>query len=210
MTDNSGIVEEVIRKNKLPSPPNTTRYTSGIMHNVYDLGDYVLKIEGDAEYAKGSIGHQRGILDKLVSIGAKVPKVLDSAIIENKPYLLMEKLSGSLIANDWMKFDMKQKEKFIAELAEELGKYHSLKSPQYSLPICSDTHFQNLDAALRRIVDFDEVKMDLLSEEHRSNVDLLRKFYEENIDSLNEENTAIFIHNDIHLENIFYEGEHIT
>ena len=210
MAGNSRIIEEVIRKNKLRSPPNATRYTSGIMHDVYDLGNYVLKIEGDAEYAKGSIGHQRGILDKLISIGAKVPKVVDSGVVENKSYLLMEKLKGSLIVNDWLKFDMKQREKFIAELAEELKKYHSLKFPQYSIPICSDTRFQNLDAALRRIIDFDEVKMDDLSEEHRSDVDFLKKFYEENISSLNEENTAVFIHNDIHLENIFYEGEHMT
>jgi len=73
MADNSKIIEKIIQKNKLTASSDPARYTSGIIHDVYDLGDYVLKVEGEARYAKGTVGHQREILDKLASIGAKVP-----------------------------------------------------------------------------------------------------------------------------------------
>lgn len=215
VTDNSRIIEQVIQKNNLPTPSNITRYTSGIVHDSYDLGNYVLKIEGEAEHTQGVLKYQPEILIKLLSVGAKVPRVFDSGVIEGKQYLLMEKLRGTNIVYGWRDFDMKQKESFIAQLAEELKKYHSIKFPQYSIPICSGMSFPSfdaafLDASLKGLIDFSQIKTEDLSAEEKKDIEYLRNFYENNIDILKEENTAVFIHNDIHLENIFYEGDHIT
>ncbi len=210
MENNLKIIQEVIRKNKLTSPSSITRYTSGIVHHTYDLGNYVLKIEGDADHAKGVLEYQPEILSKLLSIGAKVPRATDSGVIEGKEYLLMEKLRGTNIVYGWMGFSIKQKENFIAQLAEELKKYHSIRSSQYSIPICYGTSFLSPDAALQGFIHFDKINMKDLSVQQRDNIKYLRKFYEDNIDILKEENTAVFVHNDIHLENIFYENGRIT
>lgn len=210
MVDNSKIISAVLAKNNLPSTVHIARYPSGIIHDTYDVGGCVLKIEGEAEYAKGVLKYQPEVLSKLLSVGAKVPRIIDSGVIEGKQYLLMEKLKGTNIVYGWRDFDMKQKENFIAQLVEELKKYHSLAAPQYSLPICSSGAFLNFKDAFQRIISFDKIKIDTLSSEHRKDVGLLKKFYENNIAVLNEVNTAVFIHNDIHLENIFYEGNKIT
>lgn len=210
MTDNSKIIKEVIRKNSLPSSSDITCYTSGIVHDTYDLGNYVLKIEGEAEYAKGVLEYQPEILGKLLSIRAKVPRVINSGRVEGKYYLLMEKLRGTNIVYSWRSFSMGQKEGFMAQLAEELKKYHSLKSSQYSLPVCSNTTFPNFKDAFCRAMSFDNVKIDNFSAEHKRDIEFLKKFYENNIEVLDEKNTAVLVHNDIHLENIFYENEEIT
>jgi len=214
-TNNSKIIEEVVRKNSLASSLTVTRYTSGIVHDSYDLGNYVLKIEGEADFATGVLKYQPEILEKLLSIGTKVPKVFDSGIVDGKQYLLMEKVRGTNIVHGWMKFDMRQKENFIAQLAEELKKYHSLKFPQYSIPICSGKSFSSLDAAfkdgaLKGLIDFSQIRMDDLSIQQRKDLAYLKNFYDEHISTLKEENTAVLVHNDIHLENIFYENEQLT
>lgn len=210
MIDNSKLIKEVLSKNStIPSAP-ITRYTSGIIHDSYDLGKYVLKIEGNEDYAKGVLEYQPEILNKLFSIGAKVPQVIDAGAIENKPYLLMEKLRGTNIVYGWRDFNMRQKERFMSELAEELKKYHSIKSSFYATPICSGSSFSHFDEALKRITEFDKIKIEEVPTEYRYDIEFLKKFCRDNIEILHEEGTAVLVHNDIHLENIFSDGEHIT
>lgn len=205
------IIEHILSKNGLDVGSGVKRYTNGITNRVYAAGDkYVIKIEGDFEHTKKIFAHQKEIIDKLISIGVKTPKIMDSGEIDGKAYLLMEKLRGTNIVYDWLKFNMKQKENFISQLAEQLKKIHSITFDAYSIPISSGQNFSNLKDAIKRVVNFTHIEKDGLEKEDASNIDFLEEFYEKNLPMLDEEHTAVMVHNDVHLENIFYEGDEIT
>lgn len=205
------IIEHILSKNRLDVGSGVKRYTNGITNRVYAAGDkYVIKIEGDFEHTEKILAHQKEITDKLISIGVKTPKIMDSGEVGGKAYLLMEKLRGANIVYDWLKFDMKQKENYISQLAEQLKKIHSIIFNDYSISISSGQSFSNLKDAIKRITNFAHIKKDGLEKEDASNIDFLEEFYEKHLLMLDEEHTAVLVHNDIHLENIFYENEEIT
>jgi aminoglycoside phosphotransferase (APT) family kinase protein len=205
------LIKFVANKNKL-SVFKPARFSSGVINRVYDLGSYVIKIEGSdlTDYAKGVIKPQAEIMQKLSSLGAKVPKVLDHGEYEGHPYILMDKAEGKNLVYDWLKFSMKEKETFIAQLCEQLKIFHSVKFDHYALPIYQGKKFTNLKDAVANVTKFDVVDINALKKEYADDMEFLEDFFNKNISVLDEQNTAVLTHNDIHLENIFYKDNQIT
>jgi len=201
------VIEKVSKEFKIVDSAEPKRYTSGIVHHVYDLGKYVVKIEGD--YAE-VLGHQAEILNKLKSLGAKVPKALDYGKMDGKAYLVMEKLEGVNIVYDWMKMTMAEREKIIVQLAYELQIYHSIKFDKYAISIASGTSFANLENAMGRVANFNRIDKSALEPQYRQDIDFLEDYYHQHSNILNEKGTAVLVHNDIHLENIFHVGDQIS
>jgi len=195
--------------------PEAKRFLSGVVNRVYGLGnEYILKIEGDSEF-----GPQHELLKpvpdltaQLLAKGAKVPKILDFDSVDGKPYILMEKVRGNNLADDWMSFGDTKKEKLIAQLAEQLQIWHSISFDSYCIPIVAEKRYQNLRAAIEKPI-VKEVRLlqkEKLPKELLVNVEVLEKYYHDHIASLDEIGTAVLTHSDIHLENIFYEGDRLT
>ena len=201
------IIALVTKKLDISVSVEPKRYMTGIVHRVYDLEKYIIKIEGD--YSK-TLEHQGEILNKLKALGAKVPGAVDFGIIEGKAYLVMEKLEGKNIVYDWVKMSLSQKEQIIAELAYELQIYHSMKFDIYAIPIASGTSFKNFQDANDRLADFSKINKAALAPSHRQDVEYIEDYYRQHRHLLSETETAVLVHNDIHLENIFHAGEHIT
>ncbi len=202
------IIERILLKNGFDVGSDIKRYRSGIANRTYSVGDtYVVKIEGEW---KGILAHQKEIVDRMLSVGAKVPRIIDSGDINDKAYLLMEKLRGTNIVYDWLKFNMRQKENFISQLAEELQKFHSIRFDDYAVRIASGKKFRNLKDAIGKVTDFTLIAKNRLGASQREAVDFLEAFYKAHLPLLDETGTAVLVHNDIHLENIFYEGDAIT
>ncbi len=205
------LIKFVVAKNKLPRV-TPARFPSGVINRVYDLGNCVIKIEGsdETDYAKGVVKPQAGVISKLVSLGAKVPKIVDHGEFESHPYLLMEKVRGKNLVYDWLAFSMPEKENIIEQLCEQLKIFHSIKIDHYSLPIYLDHKFENLKDALANVTNFNLIDKMKLKKEYVEDIEFLEEFFAENISLLDEQNTAVLTHNDIHLENIFYEQNKIT
>ena len=201
------IIESILRKFNLSLLGEPQRYTSGIIHRVYDLGKYVLKIEGD--YGK-TLQHQGKILNKLKSLGARVPQAVDYGEVDGKAYLLMEKIEGTNIVYDWMKMTMAKREKIIAQLAEQLQIYHSVRFDKYSISITSGKDFTNLQPAMERVANFHRIDKDALETNYREDIDFLETYYQKYCHLLDEKDSAVLVHNDIHLENIFHVGDQIS
>ncbi len=183
------------------------RYPSGIVHHVYDLGKYVIKIEG--EYAQ-VLEHQANILNQLHGRGAKVPKAIDYGKVGDKEYLLMEKIEGNNVVYDWMKMSMPEREHIIAGLAHELQIYHAIKFDQYAISITSGTIFTNLSHAIDRVANFNRIDKEAIETQYRGDIEFLENYFHQHKNVLDEVGTAVLVHNDIHLENIFHIGNKIS
>lgn len=202
------LIKKILLKNRIPEPANIARYQSGIANRVYDIDDrYIVKLEGEF---KGILAHQKEVTNKLFEAGARVPRILDADIVEDVHYLLMEKVRGTNIVYGWLKFSMKQKEGFIAQVTEQLQRFHSVTFPEYAIRIASGPRFSNLKNAVARITDFTKIAKGKLSSGLRSDVELLEEFYTSHLPLLEETGSAVLVHNDLHLENIFHEGDEIT
>lgn len=211
----SKIVQFVRQKNKLKEPLEAKRFSSGVINRVYDLtGQYVLKIEGDAEDGNGHpiLKPLPDLTAKLLAKGAKVPKILDFDTVDGKRYVLMEKAQGNNLSYDWMSFSDSKKEKMIAQLAEQLQIWHSITFNEYCIPIVGEKPFKNLRPAIERLAtkEINGIKKDKLPKDFLPSVEVLEQFYHDNIGSLDETNTAVLVHHDIHLENIFYKDAELT
>jgi aminoglycoside phosphotransferase len=207
----SKIIQSVIKKNQLNLSLEAKRFSSGSINRVYNLGGkYALKIE-----TKGEHEILKPVPDttaKLLVKGAKVPKIVDFGSVKDNRYILMEMIPGNNLVYDWMSFSDKQKESFIEQLAEQLQIWHSISCKEYSMPIVSFTSFSSLKPAVERLVD-KEIKLidkTKLPKEIAGQIDGLIEFYNKNIGILDETGTAVMVHQDIHLENIFYEGDKLT
>jgi len=204
------IIQLIAHRNNL-KVNSRRRYASGWINFVYDLNEkYIIKIQGDLNHADGILKPQAEITGRLLAQGAKVPKIFDAGEIMGKPYLLMEKLSGTNLVYDWLKFSLKQRENFMAQLAEQLKIFHSLIFDNYAITISSGLNQANLREAVRQVTDFKRINRDKVKKDYLKEVDFLEKFYLANESLLNEEKTGVLVHNDIHLENIFYQGNKIT
>ena len=204
------IIEEVTKKNNLQPLGHYSRFSSGIISRVYDLGNFVLKIEGDREDVKGILKTQPEVMNKLAGLGARVSRVVDYGEFMDKAYLLMEKIPGTILAYSWLGFSKKQKENFIAQLAEQLKIFHSMKFDAYAMPIHNSRPVHNLLEAVESLINFERIDKSKLKKEYLADLELLEKFYFENKPVLDETNTAVFVHSDIHLENIFYKDDDLT
>jgi aminoglycoside phosphotransferase (APT) family kinase protein len=124
----------------------------------------------------------------------------------------MEMVAGNNLVYDWMSFNESQKESLIQQLAEQLQLWHSISCDSYSMPIVSYTSFNNLKPAVERLTE-KEIKLiqkDKLPKEIADKVDMLVQFYHDNINILDETDTAVMVHQDIHLENIFHKDGQLT
>ncbi len=207
----SKIIQHVTKKNKLRQPMEANRFSSGSINRVYNLGDkYALKIEdrGGHEILKPT----PEITAKLLAQGAKVPKILDFDTVDGNSYILMEIMPGTNLVYDWMSFSDSQKENMIAQLAEQLQIWHSIKFSQYCIPIVSFQSFDNLQPAIERLFQKQNTRLqkDKLPKELAASIEMMEEFYHKNISLLDETGTAVLTHQDIHLENIFYQDNKLT
>lgn len=206
------IIKQVATKNRLETPDHPKKIASGVINRVYDLGSCVLKIEGSdlTNYAKGVLKPQAEIMEKLFSLGAKVPKVVDHGEFQGVPYILMEKAVGNNLVYDWLKFSLKEKENFIAQVCEQLQLFHSIKFDSYALPFYLGHQFENFKDAMVNVTNFKLIDKSKLKKEYVKDLEFLEDFFENNISILDERNTARLVHSDIHLENIFHQGDKVT
>jgi len=208
---NKNIIYQVFQNNSLDRPQKIERYMSGQINHVYKVDDaYVIKIEGEMDHTKEMYVHQKRLMNRLIKAGAKVPRIIDYGEFYEKEYLLMEKLEGRSLFQDWLKFSKKEKENFLLQIIQELKIFHSIKFRFYSLPILFKKEFINLKNSIRYITRFDKINRNKLSKEILKEVDYLQNFFEENINILNEKNSAVLVHNDIHFSNILYRGKKIS
>lgn len=205
------IIQFVVKKNKLKEPVETRRFSSGQINHVYNLNEkYVLKIEGKGEHE--ILKPAPLITAQLISKGAKVPKILDFDTVEDNRYILMEKIAGNNLSYDWMSFSEKQKEKLIEQLAEQLKIWHSISFDEYCIPIVGYKPFKNLQSSIERLM-LKKIKIldkEKLPKDFLPSIEILENFYHSHITELNETGTAVLVHQDIHLENIFCQGDIIT
>lgn len=207
----SKIIQSVIKKNKLSELIETKCFSSGSINRVYNLGGkYALKVEGKGEHE--ILKPAQEITAKLLAKGAKVPKIIDFGAFEDNRYILMEMVAGNNLVYDWMSFNDSQKEGFIEQLAEQLQLWHSIPCHNYSMPIVSYNSFDNLKPAIERLTDkeINIIQKDKLPKEIADKIDMLVQFYHDNISSLDETGTAVMVHQDIHLENIFHQDGQLT
>jgi len=204
------IIKLIAQKNGL-EVKSLSCYVSGQINYVYELNNkYVVKIQGDLAYAQGVLKPQTEITSRLLRAGAKVPKILNAGEISGKPYLMMEKLPGNNLVYDWIKFSLKKKENFMAQLAEQLKIFHSLRFDQYAITMNQGQYRTNLKDAIEVETDFKRIDKNNLRKEYVNDIELLEQIYEMNKAALDEEKTAVLVHNDVHLENIFYQDGEIT
>lgn len=202
------IIAEVSLKHHI-EPHSIDRYPSGQINRVYNINnDFVLKIEGELSYAKGIFSVQKEISETLCSRGAKVGRVLDAGRFEDKGYLFMEKLPGKNLVYDWQNFTDQQKENYIEQLVGQLRIFHSVRFDRYAIPVYQGRTFANLGEAIARTIDFSRLDMTRLPDDMRDAVEYLQMWYAEHASMLEETGTAVFVHNDVHLENILHaEGQ---
>jgi aminoglycoside phosphotransferase len=207
----SKIIQYVIQKNKLPRPIKAERFTSGVINRVYSLGkNYVIKIEGQGEHE--ILKPVPGLTEKLLSKGAKVPKILDFGEAEGNRYILMERVKGTNLVYNWLSLNDQDKEKIIDQLAEQLKIWHSFKFSEYCIPIVSFKPFGNLQPAIERLMnrEINLINKDSLPKDFVPYIETVKNFCQEHIKELDETGTAVLVHQDIHLENIFHEGDKLT
>lgn len=200
----SEIISQVVKKNNI-NALKIQQFDSGEVNKVFNINDsYVVKIEGDPKYAKGVLLGQPEKVEALIKKGAKVPRILDYGEIDGKNYLLMEKVEGQHLISNWLQLSARQKENYIEQIAEQLKIFHSVKSDKY-FGSC-----ENFKDAIITETDFSSVNKTTLALEYVNSVELLENFYQKNIERLNEKNTAVQTHNDLHFENIFCKDDKIT
>lgn len=204
-TSEQKIIRSVLKKNNISGNLEIKKYSSGQINSTYSVGnDLVIKIQKDLDV----LHHQPEIIKFCVAKGAKVPQVIDCGIENGKEYLLTTKLSGRKLAEDWHRFSAKQKESFIAQTAEQLKLFHSIGFASYSL--IRPREFADFKSAMRSFVDFDVLQGKEFDEITENNLQLIKDYYQKNENLLTETGTAVLVHNDLHFENILYEGDNLT
>ncbi|HEY6329831.1 MAG TPA: hypothetical protein VI756_10870 [Blastocatellia bacterium] len=101
-----GIIEFVAKKNGLSEPGEAARFTTGQINRVYNVGDHVLKIQGDPVHGPGHdiLKPMVAMTASLLERGARVPKIVDHGIVDGRRYVLMEKVRGNNLCYGWMTF----------------------------------------------------------------------------------------------------------
>lgn len=205
------LIDKVLEKNALPHPGEIKRFSSGQINRVYAIGNhFVIKIESDLDWARGNFRHQAEITKSLKEAGVPVPTVIDFNSGEGTHYLLTERLPGSNLVDKWSTLSVGQREDFIAQAAGYLQKIHTIRSNAYRLPIYSQDDSGTLVQAMAARIDFSRLDRTKLTPEQRENVELLEQFYKDHNRLLDEQGTAVLVHNDFHFENILADGDKVT
>lgn len=202
------ILNKIACKYKIENSGEFSRYEAGF-HHTYDLGDkLIVKIEDTSAV---TLNNHKKFLDLLGVKGAKVSKVVEFGQEENKTYLVLEKIPGRSLSYDWLNMSGKQKENIMSELTKQLKIFHSIKFKDYIIPALIDNQpCSNLREAVRNSTKFDLIDKNILAPEYLKEFEYLENFYQQNEHILDEQDTAVFVFNDLHLENIIWNGEELT
>lgn len=205
------IMRIIEKNNKIKIDKKPRRFASGKNNRVYDInGKYVLKIEGEFDFCQGILKHQPVLLEKLLIAGAQVPQVLDQGTLEGKGYMLMNKLLGRNLGLYWHKFTRKEKDQLFHQIAIELKIYHSFKFSNYAISI----NLGNFSPSFRRAVwltsNFDQIQEDLLDKPTQEMFLAIKNFWINNKHLIEENNTAVLVHNDAYLQNFLFQKNRLT
>lgn len=205
MNEHQQLIDLVIKKNALDMNLPIKRFTGGQINFVYQLGDqFVLKIERDLDVTL----HQVSLVKMAVDAGAKVPNIIDSGENLGKRYLLMERVLGEKLSTIWTMLEQDRKENFIKQICEQMKIFHSITFDKYSSQ--RPREFDTIREALDWQTSLVKIQTGTLDKITKDNVELVREFYHENLQILDERGTAVFVHNDLHFENILFDGDIIT
>ena len=198
-------IKQILDKNNINKTLKARRFSGGQVNLTYQIGnEFVLKIDNDW----GVIDHQPSIMKLGIDAGAKIPKIIDAGIIDGRSYMLMEKLPGKKLSCDWPGLSETKKETLIKQICEQLEILHSITFDKYSTD--RKSKFDTMLEAYDSEVDFSEIDYNKLDKETTSSVELVKEFYQDNRQLLNERGAAVFVHNDLHFENILYQNNEIT
>lgn len=198
------ILQTIIQKLKIADLP-LYKLAGGQINHTFQIGDkFVVKIQKDLDV----LLHQVPLTEQMLKIGAKVPEIVDSGTIEGKEYIVMRKIPGKKLSEQWNLFSDEQQERFIVQIVEQLKLIHSISFDQYSpqrpleFPTWKDTMIHYTDFSM-----LDRVELDTETEE---TVGVLKSHFDKHIEKLNETDTSVLVHNDLHFENMLFEGDNIT
>ena len=195
----------ILKENGVSATTAVKKYPGGQINVSYQVGDdLALKIEEDLDVTR----HQPDLVARGIEAGAKLPRIVAHGNVGGKNYLLMDRVSGKKLSEGWLGFSERQKERFLGQLVEQMRILHSVRFEKYSTqrPKEFDTFLEAVDWQ----TDFGSVSTETLTAETRANLALLTTFYEDNKNLLSDSDPPVFVHNDLHLENILYEGDDIT
>jgi aminoglycoside phosphotransferase (APT) family kinase protein len=196
----------IIGKNSLLGGLPIQKFTGGWVNDVWQIGGkYVIKVEKKLDV----VSHQPKIIEMCLKAGIKVPRVLDHGTVEGKSYLVMEKVPGRKLSEIWPKLSADQKERFVVQIVEQLRIFHSLGFPKYSLRSLN-REFDNFKDFVRSLTDFSVIDETKLDEATANNLTLLKAYYRDHENVLDEIGTAVLVHNDMHFENILCENDQVT
>lgn len=205
MKNDEKLIEKIVSKNGITGSVPIFRFEGGQVNRVYQIGqDYVLKIENNLDVTE----HQSEIIALAVSAGAKVPKILDAGELDGSRYLLMEKVNGRKLSEDWMGFSEVQKKSLMDQIAEQLKIFHSIKFDAYALP--RSRQFDNWEAAIDSYTHFDDVDKTKLDAQTLANFESLEKFYYGHKSILRDSSKPVLVHNDLHFDNILHQDGVLT
>ncbi len=205
------LIKAIAEKNSLGEIASLKQFSNGRGNLVYELnGNFVVKIRGKKYPELNMFGSQPELLQIMKAAGMKVPDLYEHATLDDHEYMLLRKIPGHDLSVDWWALEETTKERLIAEIAEQLKIMHSLCSPEYRLPIVSSHGQQNLREATKQAVDFDSIDVTKLPAQYQGTIEFLKQYFEEHSKYLDETDTAVFVHNDLNLENIIWNGERIV
>lgn len=210
-TQHTEQIREIFIQNRLPAPTKITPFESGQINFVYDIDNtYVIKIEGKETFATGIFKHQGSLMEQLSTLGVSVPKVI---AVGDEPvkYLLLEKIPGTNLINDWENFSKKEKESLFIQIAKELRGIHSLKANIFSPLTYTGLTFSTLGEAMDEHFNSFELERVNLKPKFKAALEFLEKYYRDNRSALDDpELKPACIHGDFHFGNIFHKDSRIT
>jgi len=199
------VIQKILTKNQFDEATKVSLFSGGQINSVYQIGEaLVLKIENELDVTP----HQPEIMSLALRAGAKVPKILDFGQIDGKRYLLMSKISGRKLSEDWFSFSDEQKENLIRQIVEQLKIFHSIGFAKYSSR--RPNEFDNWETAIDWLTNLDRIEVDKIAGRHREDFELVRDFYLSHKQLLYDSDPPVLVHNDLHFENILHEGGELT
>ncbi len=148
------VIQKILTKNQLDEATKVSLFSGGQINSVYQIGEaLVLKVENELDVTP----HQPEIMSLALLAGVKVPKILDFGQIDGKRYLLMSKIFGRKLSEDWFSFSDEQKENLIRQIVEQLKIFHSIGFAKYSSR--RPNEFDNWETAIDWLTNLDRIEV---------------------------------------------------
>ncbi len=147
-------------------------------------------------------------MNKACAAGAKVPRAIDCGNIDGASYLLMTKLPGKHLSEDWHLLAESERESLIAQIVEQLKIFHNISFGAYSS--MRPREFANWENALDFLTNIDRIDQSKLDAETRKNFVAYSDFYKAHKGILKNSSAPVLVHNDFHFENILHDGDTLT